>query len=135
MEKLNYPCPCGGKVKWTKEKVTQDGVDCGILDIEICNKCGSKYFPEESMEIIENKLKDKGLWGWIWCWLASTHIDLSSSMLSGRSSLSIREILIEQKMKKAKNLKKLFVLSREKAILIRSVNPIYRRNINFPSYS
>ena len=63
MEKLNYPCPCGGKVKWAKEKVMQDGVDCGLLDIEICNKCGSKYFPEESMIIIEEKLKEKGLWG------------------------------------------------------------------------
>lgn len=63
MEKLNYPCPCGGKVKWSKEKTIQDGVDCGILDVEICDKCGSKYFPEESMEIIEDKLKEKGLWG------------------------------------------------------------------------
>ena len=63
MEKINYQCPCGGKVKWEKEKVIQDGIDCGILDIEICEKCGSKYFPEESMEIIEDKLKEKGLWG------------------------------------------------------------------------
>lgn len=42
MEKLNYPCPCGGRVKWA---------------------CGSKYFPEGSMEIVEDKLKEKGLWG------------------------------------------------------------------------
>ena len=63
MKKLNYPCPCGGKIKWTREKVFQDGIDCGVLDTETCEKCGSKYFPEESMEIIENKLKEKGLWG------------------------------------------------------------------------
>lgn len=62
-KKINYPCPCGGRVRWTKEKVVQDGIDCGILDIEICNKCESKYFPEESMEIIEDKLKENGLWG------------------------------------------------------------------------
>ena len=63
MKKINFPCPCGGKVKWAKEKVVQDGIDCGILDVEICEKCGSKYFPENSMEIIENKLKEKGIWG------------------------------------------------------------------------
>ncbi len=63
MKKLNYPCPCGGKVKWTKERVIQDGVDCGVLDVEICERCDSKYFPEESVEIIEDKLKEKGLWG------------------------------------------------------------------------
>lgn len=63
MKKLNFPCPCGGKVKWIKEKVIQDNINCGILDVEICEKCGSKYFPEESMEIIEDKLKEKGLWG------------------------------------------------------------------------
>ena len=63
MKKLNYPCPCGGKVKWIRERVIQDNIDCGVLDVEICNKCDSKYFPEESMEIIEGKLKEKGLWG------------------------------------------------------------------------
>ena len=63
MEKLNYPCPCGGKVKWAKENIVHEGVECGILDVEICEKCGSKYFPEESMEVIEDKLKEKGLWG------------------------------------------------------------------------
>ncbi len=63
MEKLNYPCPCGGKVGWKKEKVVIDGIDCGILDVEICPKCGEQYLPEESMEIVENKLKNVGLWG------------------------------------------------------------------------
>jgi len=63
MEKESYPCPCGGKVKWRKRKVVIDGVDCGILAVEYCNKCGSEYFPEESMEIIEKKMKEEGLWG------------------------------------------------------------------------
>ena len=63
MEKIEYPCPCGGKVKWKKEKVIQQGIDCGILDVEICNKCKSKYLPEESMIVVENKLKENGLWG------------------------------------------------------------------------
>jgi len=34
-----------------------------MLDVEICNKCKSKYLPEESMIVVENKLKENGLWG------------------------------------------------------------------------
>ncbi len=63
MEKLNYPCPCGGFVKWKKEKVIQDSIDCGILDVEACDKCGEVYFPEESMRVVEQRLKVAGLWG------------------------------------------------------------------------
>ena len=61
--KTEYPCPCGGKVKWKKERVVRDGIDCGVLDIEYCPKCGEEYLPEESVEIVENKLKEAGLWG------------------------------------------------------------------------
>ncbi|MDP7323784.1 MAG: hypothetical protein QF632_03425 [Candidatus Woesearchaeota archaeon] len=63
MQRLAYPCPCGGKVKWKKDKVIRDGIDCGVLDIEYCDKCGEEYFPDESMEIVEQKLKEAGLWG------------------------------------------------------------------------
>ena len=58
-----YPCPCGGKVKWKRERVIKEGIDCGILDIEYCEKCGEEYLPDESMDIVENKLKEAGLWG------------------------------------------------------------------------
>jgi len=63
MKKIEYPCPCGGKVEWKKERIIQQGIDCGMLDVEICNKCKSKYLPEESMIVVENKLKENGLWG------------------------------------------------------------------------
>lgn len=63
MEKQEYPCPCGGKVDWKKDKVIVEGVECGILDVEYCAFCGEEYFPEETMEIVEKKLKAKGLWG------------------------------------------------------------------------
>lgn len=63
MEKIEYPCPCGGKVQWKKEKVVIEGVDCGVLDIELCQKCGEQYFPEETMKIVQEKLKKEGLWG------------------------------------------------------------------------
>ncbi len=58
-----YPCPCGGKVEWKRKEVVIDGVNCGILDIEYCPKCGSEYFPDKSMQVIEKKLKEAGLWG------------------------------------------------------------------------
>ncbi len=63
MTTKKIPCPCGGFVEWKKEKVVQDGVDCGILDVEICTKCQTTYLPEETMLIVEEKLKDAGLWG------------------------------------------------------------------------
>lgn len=49
-------------MKWSRGKTIQDRVDCGILNVETCDKCGSKYYPEASMEIIEGRLKEKGLW-------------------------------------------------------------------------
>ena len=63
IEKIQYPCPCGGKVEWKKDRVITQGVDCGTLDVEYCSKCGEQYLPEESMKIVEKKLKEAGLWG------------------------------------------------------------------------
>src|SRR3989344_2769144 len=63
MEKIKYPCPCGGKIEWKKDKVIVQGIDCGILDVEYCVKCNEEYLPDESMKIVEKKLKDAGIWG------------------------------------------------------------------------
>ncbi len=63
IEKKQFPCPCGGKIKWVRDKVFIQGIDCGTLDVELCQKCGEEYMPEESMEIVEKKLKEAGLWG------------------------------------------------------------------------
>ena len=63
MQKLNYPCPCGGTIKWKKQRIIQQGIDCGILDVEQCIKCHEIYLPEESMRVVEGKLKKAGLWG------------------------------------------------------------------------
>lgn len=63
IRKIRFPCPCGGKIRWIKERVIQEGVDCGTLDVEVCDKCGNKYFPDWSMEIVERRLKEAGLWG------------------------------------------------------------------------
>lgn len=63
MQKPEFPCPCGGKVKWKRERVVRDGIDCGLLDVEYCEKCGEQYLPDESMEVVEQKLREAGLWG------------------------------------------------------------------------
>lgn len=62
-EKTRYPCPCGSKVEWTRKEIITEGVNCGTLDVEICPKCKSEYFPEKTMAIIEKKLSENGLWG------------------------------------------------------------------------
>ena len=62
-QKIAYPCPCGGKVKWKREAVVVEGVSCGVNDVEYCETCGTDYFPEETMTIVEGKLKAAGLWG------------------------------------------------------------------------
>ncbi|SRR3989338_1799876 len=63
MEKINYPCPCGGKLKWKRERFVREGIDCGILDIEYCKNCNEEYLPDESMKVVEGKLKEHNLWG------------------------------------------------------------------------
>lgn len=61
--KTKIPCPCGGLLELKKEQVLQEGVDCGILEVEVCPKCLTQYLPEESMLLVEEKLKKVGLWG------------------------------------------------------------------------
>ena len=63
MQKIEYRCPCGGKIKWKKDNVVVCGIKCGFLDVEYCENCGTEYFPEETMEIVEKILKEDGLWG------------------------------------------------------------------------
>lgn len=63
IKKMRFPCPCGGKIRWSKERVIQDEIDCGVLDVEICDKCGDQYLPSWSMKVLEQKLQEAGLWG------------------------------------------------------------------------
>ena len=62
MEK-NYPCPCGGKLQQKKENIVKSEINFGRLSISFCKKCGTEYFPEESMSVIELGLKKAQLWG------------------------------------------------------------------------
>lgn len=63
MKTEKIPCPCGGFIEWKREKVIQDGIDCGILEVEFCTQCKTTYLPEDSMLVVEEKLKKEGLWG------------------------------------------------------------------------
>lgn len=63
MRTNKIPCPCGGYLELEKQKVVQDGVDCGLLEVEHCTRCRATYLPEESMLVVEEKLQKAGLWG------------------------------------------------------------------------
>jgi hypothetical protein len=62
-DETGYPCPCGGKLKSSRKRVVQEGIDCGVLDVSECKKCGEEYLPDYSMRTVENRLKAAGLWG------------------------------------------------------------------------
>ena len=50
-------------MKSGKKRIIQEGIDCGVLDVSECKKCGEDYLPDYSMRVVENKLKEAGLWG------------------------------------------------------------------------
>lgn len=56
-------CLCGGKIEWKTDKVFVESINCGVFDVEYCTKCNEEYLPEDSMKIVEKKLKEAGLWG------------------------------------------------------------------------
>lgn len=57
-EKDTLFCSCGRKTKKIRETVKIAGIDCGILDINKCIKCGEKYLPDTSLEDVKSKLKE-----------------------------------------------------------------------------
>ena len=63
MKTKQIPCPCGGFLERAQEKVIQDGIDCGTLEVEKCATCLTQYLPEETMVVVEAALKKAGLWG------------------------------------------------------------------------
>jgi hypothetical protein len=63
MSENRYPCPCGGTLATSRKRVVQEGVDCGVLEVSECRKCGEEYLPDTSMRVVEQKLKKANLWG------------------------------------------------------------------------
>jgi hypothetical protein len=39
------------------------GVDLGTYDAEVCSRCGESFLTGESMDKIEARAKELGLWG------------------------------------------------------------------------
>jgi hypothetical protein len=58
-------CPvCGRgilKTRQTREKMF--GIDLGEYEAEVCDKCGEAFFTSESVDKIEARAKELGLWG------------------------------------------------------------------------
>ena len=54
-------CSCGAKLKKSKTNVKFYGIDFGVKDCEICEKCGTEYLDTETMKEIEAEVKKKGL--------------------------------------------------------------------------
>ena len=58
-------CPvCGrGILKLKKVREEMFGVDLGEYDAEVCDRCGEVFFTSESVDRIEARAKELGLWG------------------------------------------------------------------------
>jgi len=60
-----YTCPmCNkGKLRLEKQEVEMLGFKLGKFPVEVCPKCGEKFFDEKTSEKINQKAKELGLWG------------------------------------------------------------------------
>ena len=58
-------CPvCGrGVLRQKRVKETMFGVDLGTYDAEVCNDCGEVFFTAQSVDAIEVRARELGLWG------------------------------------------------------------------------
>ncbi|MBI2445029.1 hypothetical protein HYV43_01440 [Candidatus Micrarchaeota archaeon] len=54
---------CDGILEKKKARFIDLGVDLGEFDALVCNKCGERFFPEKSAAKIQQKQKEKGIWG------------------------------------------------------------------------
>ena len=60
---MNCPICEKGKLKKGKVKEYMFGVYLGEFSAEICTKCKENFTSEETMKKIEEKAKEKGIWG------------------------------------------------------------------------
>ena len=56
-------CSCGGNLKKAHTEVEFFGIDFGIMECEVCAKCGTEYLSNEVMEKIEQEVKKRKLFG------------------------------------------------------------------------
>ena len=62
---MTSPCPVCGKGVLRPGKIREEmfGVDLGTYDGEICDKCGESFLTSQSMDQVEVRAKELGLWG------------------------------------------------------------------------
>lgn len=62
---INLECPeCDGNLRIKKiPYLFHNQINLGEFEAEVCNKCGSTYFTEESFKEIQLRAKILGLWG------------------------------------------------------------------------
>ncbi len=65
MVKNKMKCPIceKGELKKTKIKEKMFGVELGEFPAEVCEKCGESFTDEETTKKIEEKAKERGIWG------------------------------------------------------------------------
>lgn len=58
-------CPVCNKGDLQKGKIHEKmfGVDLGEFPAQICTKCGESFTDEKTTKAIEDKAKEKGIWG------------------------------------------------------------------------
>ncbi|MDP2717490.1 MAG: hypothetical protein Q8P02_01975 [Candidatus Micrarchaeota archaeon] len=80
---------CDGTLEQKKERFIDLGVDLGEFDALVCNKCGERFYPEKSVDKIQQKQKEKGLWGLE----ARTKVSQYGNALGFRVSKKLAEFL------------------------------------------
>jgi hypothetical protein len=86
---------CKGKIERKKVDYELYGISLGKFDAEVCSECGEVIFDESVSDLIEQKAKEKGLWGLE----AHTKIGESGTTLDIRLPKKVIEFL---KLKKGK---------------------------------
>jgi YgiT-type zinc finger domain-containing protein len=58
-------CPVCGQGKLRPKRVREEmfGVTLGSYDAEVCDHCGEVFFTSESVDLIEARARELGLWG------------------------------------------------------------------------
>lgn len=52
-----------GKLQKIKERSYFYDFDLGLYEIEVCNKCGEKFYGSDVVGAMEKKAKELGVWG------------------------------------------------------------------------
>ncbi len=58
-------CPLCGKGELRHKKISEEmfGVSLGKFDGEVCSECGESFLSSDSMDALEARAKELGLWG------------------------------------------------------------------------